>query len=318
MISEHEFEQMKSDVILYEFKNGCSDLVLTPDGKYAAVISSCVQLYQMPDMQLVFEFKKPQYPSSIAFSNNSKLLAIRNTFGEIAVINIERLKIVKRFNDNNKEGADILFSPDDRFIVTSDWTGNIFTIDVIEDEVVVLRHYPEHMVHSVKYNPLTMKFLFVIVSVQTDNHIQTMTEKSNLIVEIKYPFNEKHIVERKISESVIDVLYNHSKKKYFFTNYHSVDVYNESFGKSETVKTFNEPNYNYSTDCTPDGKYFVVECHSQFSLYKYNDQMELIESFDVGLCKIKFIVYRGIMSLFIGTVENGYIIDFNQLANFNT
>ena len=306
---------MINNTIIYKFENSCSDLIITPNAKYAAVINGTIHLYRMTDMENIYDFKKLKYPSSIAFSNNSRLLAIRNTFGRIILFDLEKMEIIKEYKDNKQDGPTILFSPDDRSIITSDWSGNIFITDIVNDKVVLLKNYPAHMVNTAKYDPVTMRYFFVIVPILSNEHNQTITEKNNLLIEIKYPFDQNTIIERKMPETVKDVIYNHYQNKYFLINYHSIDILNENFELCETIKTFNESCYNYSTDCSSDGKYFVVECHSGFLLFNYNERMEPIGSINIGICKIKIVDFRGIVSLFIGTVEGGYILDFDKLVD---
>lgn len=78
-------------------------------------------------MQVVCRSHPLANPSDACFSHSGAKLAIKNTSGRIVIIDPESGEVqVDYNNDQEGEGAGILFSPDDQYIVDGSWEGSIY------------------------------------------------------------------------------------------------------------------------------------------------------------------------------------------------
>lgn len=115
-------------------------MLMSPDQKIIAVAGGSVRLFSSLDgKQLGENITVLKYPHYLAFSHDSRFLAIKNTSGHIAVFDTLGNCIVCKNKITNVEGCGIYFTPDDKYIVTGDWDGNILIFDWTENRYRILK-----------------------------------------------------------------------------------------------------------------------------------------------------------------------------------
>lgn len=116
-------------------------MLIPPNKKLIAVAGGSVRIFDSSNGQQLGErIKILQYPAYLAFSRDSRFLAIKNTSGHIAVFDTLDNCVVCKNKITNVEGCGIYFTPDDRYVVTGDWDGNILIFDWTENRYRILKN----------------------------------------------------------------------------------------------------------------------------------------------------------------------------------
>ena len=126
--------EVPKDIIKYKFRHSTYYAEISPNKKYLAVVGKKIYIYNYETGKKEKVYQILRYPSKIAFSNDSSLLAIKNTSGHIAVVNILTDEVVCENKMHNVEGCELYFSSDNRYIITGDWDGNIMLLDIIKND----------------------------------------------------------------------------------------------------------------------------------------------------------------------------------------
>lgn len=101
------------------------------DGTMIATFSSgkIVYVYTIPEFTCILKTKTINHVSDVAFSHDGKLLAIKNTSGTLAVVDIETGEILGKNSMEKQEGYETIFTQNDKYILDFDWDGRIMLLD---------------------------------------------------------------------------------------------------------------------------------------------------------------------------------------------
>lgn len=103
---------------------------------YVATVTR-VYVYKLSNYEILFELKVFKDISDIFLSHNKTLLAIKNAYGHIAVVEVKTKNIV--YKDNLERNSDkIFFSCDDKYIYASNDYGEIHKIDIFNNKFVAI------------------------------------------------------------------------------------------------------------------------------------------------------------------------------------
>ena len=179
--------EVTKDIIKYKFRHSTYYAEISPNKKYLAVVGKSIYIYNYETGKKEKVYQILKYPSEIAFSNDSSLLAIKNTSGHIAVINILTDEVVCKNKMHNVEGCELYFSPDDKYIITGDWKGNIMMLNIKDNSCLGL--------NKLKRKDGTSK-VDNIQKIEDDIYIFQSSFFNDYTKWIwKYPFKEKVLIK---------------------------------------------------------------------------------------------------------------------------
>lgn len=176
-------------------------LTISNDEKLAFLFHRMAVLYDAENFSEIWSFKVPQYTSNAAISNNNKLLATKNVFGRISLWSIESKKLIKNFPMKRVEGENILFSPDDRYLVDADFNGNIMVINIADLSFQVIKTYDDCMINGISFNEKTAEFIFTFLEKFTIKNMHSERNNKHVVI-WKYPFKENNPLQYLLPEEV--------------------------------------------------------------------------------------------------------------------
>ncbi len=300
--------------LIYKFKRA-TDIEKSPDGKYYAVSSTYVMLLSSTSKLVLYKFNKFKYATTCVFSHDSKYLAIKSDFGKIILFSLDKMEVVKTFTTSQTEGPEIMFSPDDKFLITSDWNGKIFKIDLVNGLVINLKNYSGFLVRSARYDDEHGRFLFLVTHILTSGQTILNSTGQDLLVEWDYIKGDNAIKEHGIDGVLFRTIYNSARKIYFILRYNSFEILDENFEKESDIYQLGPKEFMQSADCSKDGRYLAVllSAKSTLQIYEYSNQMNLVKKCIVDRIGIvKFITIEGIECLFLGAYDEGYLYNFEK------
>lgn len=100
-------------------------------------------------------------PSHLAFADDERTLAVKSTWGEVALVGLPDGAIKARHRPRQPdEGAAILFSPCGRFLVEGAWSGAIRVRSAADIEVTAAFDFPDEMIVDVSTDAGATTWLF--------------------------------------------------------------------------------------------------------------------------------------------------------------
>lgn len=286
----------------------------SPFGNLYTSIRSSVNVFSSTNGKKVITFKEVKNPSELCFSKSGKLFAVKNTSGKITVYDMKGLLCIKTYLPSKREGANLFFTPDEKYIISADWDGNIYLIDI-----------------ESKISKIIMKIDFRI------NHIEEIEEDKIYIfqseksyVRWKYPFEYNKPQAVKIDKERGRRIYC-SANQLYLANYKYekfIDVYNSYDNLIKKIysngKSADEYIIKRNASWSSDGKYLAIICSKELALDD-NDLIRVIRYSDLCVVKeykLQYISYVEFtedgQELLIGTWKNSYVIDINDVLDIET
>lgn len=192
----------KSKQAFLKIKSACFEIIESNDGMYLASIGErSVTLWDASSRKEITKFKQIKNPSDVSFSNNGKKLIIKSTTGQYGLFNLSSFELEKEFYTTGEEGGNIFFSPDDKYIIDADWSGNIIFIDLFEDTYDIIKEYKNYMITQInKINFSLFQFVFKPKCSRETGCI----EDNVVLLEWQYPFRESSMAEKMINYKSIN------------------------------------------------------------------------------------------------------------------
>ncbi len=313
--------------IKYKF-TASHEIKKSPNGKYFATIGGTVALWDTSTGKKITSFGQIKNPSHINFSHSSKLLAVKNTSGKVALYDIKEIKHLKSYVPTKSEGCELFFTPDDRYIVSADWDGNIYTIEIESGKIKILRSDTD-VYKTEKFLLFERKVLqkermmYRILHFDgVSNEFTFYTRYKRLVW--KYPFSENEPFLPDGKYVYEDIAFSRANKCYAITRYNKenkmfiVDEYLNQTLKEITVK--NNNGWNASIEkvaFSPDGKLLALladndECVKNNSIYivylmEY-PSLNILDEYKIPFgCFVEFT--QDGTQLLVGSWSKGYCID---------
>ncbi len=144
----------------YKFKFSRSfEIKKSPDRKYFATIGSSLIIWDANTGKKISTLSQIRDPDTMSFSGTGKLLAVKNTSGKIAIYEMESLTYLKSVQPTKEEGCEVYFTPDERYIVSADWNGNIYTVEIESGEISIIKK-DNIMYNRMEYIAEEKQFIF--------------------------------------------------------------------------------------------------------------------------------------------------------------
>jgi DNA-binding beta-propeller fold protein YncE len=101
-----------------------ADASFSPDGTLLATVGMGLTLWKCPEIERLTKISNVSNPSSVAFSPDSRLLAVKSTSGRIALIDAVTQTVKLDFrNQADGEGSNVVFADDGAHVVDGSWAG---------------------------------------------------------------------------------------------------------------------------------------------------------------------------------------------------
>jgi len=113
---------------LYQFGESL-EMMASPCGRYIAIVGQSVWVYDFSRGERLANFQHLRHPRHICFSHDGNYLAVKNTLGKLAVYDLQKMELISSHPLTKKEGHDIFFTPDDRYVLSADQYGRISLYD---------------------------------------------------------------------------------------------------------------------------------------------------------------------------------------------
>lgn len=120
------------------------ETLLSADEKTLYLVGSAVSVWDISGEKAVElkRFNDLKNPDNIAVSTDGRLIAYSNTLGHIAVHDLESGELLVKSKCTSREGNGLYFIRDNRLILSSDWDGNVFTLNIETGEFTVTGKLP--------------------------------------------------------------------------------------------------------------------------------------------------------------------------------
>lgn len=306
---------MKNESVIWQFKTSY-DIKKSSDHNFFANIDNKVNVWDAQKKKRICSFNDIKHPSSIAFSYNSKYLAAKNTSGRICLYNLDEMNNVMTVQPSSIEGTNILFTPDDKFILTTDWDGNIFLVDYTTHKIKLLKKYENCMVEMIDYDHLSNRFTFLISQKRKDKYKSDVFDDYNILLECPYPFDEYNMKERKIDCTIWKIKFNNFLNSYIAINKDKLISYDNNFEITNS-RALPELSTTMNIDWSSDGSYILVLCGSVVQIIDFKS-FEIIKTFEIKFARFfEFVEEDNDKRILCGTISEGYYIDFNILLEMS-
>lgn len=297
-------------MILHEFK-GYGSMKKTRNGKYLAIASKKIEVYDSTSFKKVAEFRNIRHPSSIAFSSDSRLMAVKNTSGLINLYNLVEMSFITSFQPSEREGSNILFTPDNENILSSDWDGNIYRINIHSEKIETIRQYENFLLEKMDYDEQKKRFYMIASQKRSDKNMEP-TDDYSILIEWQYPFVESSLRERKISYKTYDVKYNHVHDGYIAVHDSDLIALNSDYKVIKTRRlkdTFGMTRLDWSAD----GKLILLLNGSILELIDY-ESFDVINTFEFSTpLDAEFVIEDDCKTFSCGTFYKTYYIDLQKV-----
>ena len=129
----------------YDLKINTSgyNIKLTNDQKYLACIGQRTWLFDFNLKQRLEILSGLMNPGCANFSPSGKFLAVKNTAGKVAVYDVETRERLCLNPTTKDEGWNVYFTPDEKYVVSADWSGKISLLDWRNSKNEVILSIPE-------------------------------------------------------------------------------------------------------------------------------------------------------------------------------
>lgn len=285
----------------------------SPDGRFFATIGNSLTIWNAYNGKKVYTFSQIKNPSEINFSYDGKLVAVKNTSGKIGLYDQTEMKFLWSIQPTKSEGCEVFFTPDNRYIISADWDGYIYIVDITQKSVSILKKDTLFYL-SLEYR--NNQFIF--------HGMKTVKNRNHSLIEFwRYPFNgsQTAIIESKTEYDI--VTFAGDCRKYIAIDGYkrAILVIDESLPHThKTLYMYNEKGKKLDiifAAWSYDGKRFVmigqgrVEKPNIVKVMDY-ESLDVIAQYDIPYACYAEITDDG-TQLLIGTMEKGYCISLNEM-----
>lgn len=153
--------------IIQKFKQAYTTTV-SEDGNLIAITGGSTFVYNKK-YEIIFRCKPFSNTNSVIISKNNSMIAFKNTSGEISIWSLHSKEKIKNIAMEKNEGENILFSPDNKYIIDADWSGNIMLIDINTLTYSIIEKFEDSMINYIDFNKETCEFIFCFSNIENDN-----------------------------------------------------------------------------------------------------------------------------------------------------
>lgn len=134
----------------------CSD-----DGGTLICLGRRVNVFDLRSRERISSTHPISNASHSSFSSDGKVLAVKNTSGRILLLNSSTGDVLHDYeNQNEGEGGEVLFSPDDTNLVDASWQGGISVRKLFQNAIVAQLSFPGEMINRISHDFARRTWLF--------------------------------------------------------------------------------------------------------------------------------------------------------------
>jgi WD40 repeat protein len=139
-----------------------NQIVFVPGTDLVVTLGTQLKLWREHGAASVAQARPLAHPSSMALSPDARLLAVKNTAGQIVVLSMPDLALVRKLpTPGHEEGSPLLFSPCGEFLVDGSWAGRLVVRSVKTGEVMLEERRPRTMYKIFLQSDDRRRFLYL-------------------------------------------------------------------------------------------------------------------------------------------------------------
>jgi len=129
------------------------DMAYSPDGRLLACVGRNVVVIDVEARQRIATIHPISHPSSVAFSPDGNVLAVKSTSGRIVLIDPNSGEVLfDHLNQKEGEGSAVRFSPDGDQLVDGSWNGGVTVRSAFEKTILLQHRYPGERIGRVTHD----------------------------------------------------------------------------------------------------------------------------------------------------------------------
>lgn len=309
------------------------NILISPDETILVNIGKTVSLFAIVDKGLkeLKRFNIFGHPSRAALSSDGKMIAYSDTSGHIAVHNIETGNLLVKSKCLSKEGYDLYFINNDTQIISSEWSGSVFVLDIGSSKITVLNSFPFH--NATNLLPVAKNRFILMGSILTGGTLayDFSIEKDAAIYTKLFSSYPYRLESSSFACSENEVFFygnniNNSSDAWIKEDIAENSLFSYNFSTKE-FRSIIEIRQLLGINCGlhSDFGYFTSMCVSknkQYTLIGYSGSMIIIDLLNkkhIGTIKIKHLsslhFVKSDTEVIVGTWGNIQIIDFQELCH---
>jgi WD40 repeat protein len=130
-----------------------SQVCFSPDGTLLVTLGRGLTVWKCPEIEQLAKISTISNPFHVAFSPDSRMLAVKNTSGRIALIDPLAQRATRDFrNQADGEGSNVVFADDGEHVITASWTGSHF-VRTLEGQITFREVFKGDWVTGVLRHP---------------------------------------------------------------------------------------------------------------------------------------------------------------------
>lgn len=248
-----------------------------------------------------------RHASHIKFSPDDKIMAIKTTNGSIGLFSLQDISLNKVIK-YNREGPDMVFTNDSKYILDGDWDGNIRKINTENGEINLIKSNIECKIQKLLYNSDTNEYILFIY-IRRDK-TQFNCSKGLYVLKLDFYKNQYFVNEGfKILNNLGDAIYCSSLKQFIaveMSNIYFIDSNN--FNITKTLFTGLSTVGLDIIRISKCEKYFLAASIYDIYLYETNSFRKIKTFKKLGfIIDVEFSLNES--QIFVGTSEGIKIMD---------
>lgn len=125
-------------------------VVFNPDGASLLALSRDINLWSVAERKKKWRVHPFSHPSDAVFSANGERIAVKNTSGQIVILDGTSGQTLIDFrNQSEGEGSNLCFSPTGTELIDGSWGGALTVRNATSGEIVFRRDFPGEMISRV-------------------------------------------------------------------------------------------------------------------------------------------------------------------------
>ncbi|GHV57195.1 hypothetical protein AGMMS49579_22710 [Spirochaetia bacterium] len=290
------------------------EVQFTEDSNNCITISRDMNLYDIQSGEKIWRVHPLSNPSDLILSHDNNFIAVKNTVGEIKIINKNDGSIMNNFAfEREGEGCNMEYSLDDKFIVNGTWSGVVKIIDSNNGNINKMFCFHREMIVGILKNK--NKNIWYSVHHPKAKYSDKPHE-NNYIIKWTWPFGDIQPVKLPIDFHEIDNAKLSISNNYIcfidhFGSRHEIVVVDINNYKTLWINPFEYAGSGSAVCWSKDDKYIAAVQKGGITFYE-SMTGKIVSFYEIKYpCAIDF--SNNNQYIAIGSWENGIISEINNI-----